>query len=358
MGEDIPIHPVVIAGGSGTRFWPLSRRHHPKQLLNLSGADSLLHATFARVASLAPQAHWWMVVGQAHAAGCREAAPEVVGPQVLVEPQARNTAPAVTLAALALQQAAPAGALMLVLPADHHVTDPEAFCAALKKAALVAADGAIVTLGIKPTHPETGYGYIQQGEPLSPPGAFAVQRFCEKPDRERAESFVRSGDYVWNAGIFLMRPQVYLAEVQRQLPDLYAQLEPLYRKGAPSAAALAAAYAQLKGISIDYGIMEKAGRVAVVPVDCGWSDVGSWSALGSVVPADAAGNVQRGQAVLIDSQNCVAYASEGHVVTLVGVRDLVVVHTPDATLVVPRERAQDVRAIVEALEKSPPPQHL
>ncbi len=360
MGHELPMHAVVIAGGSGTRFWPLSRRHHPKQLLNLSGHDSLLHATFARVDALAPASRWWMVVGQAHADGCRAAAPEVPRDQVLVEPQARNTAPAVALAALQLQRQQP-DSLMVVLPADHHVTDAAAFCDALQTAAVAAADGAIVTLGIEPSYPETGYGYIQRGAAYASTAqgaaTFAVERFCEKPDRARAAAFLAAGGFYWNAGIFIMRPQIFLAEMQRQLPEMLAVLKKAVDAGA-SPAALAEAYQGIKGISIDYGIMEKAARVAVVPVRCGWSDVGSWSALGSVVEADAAQNVCRGKTVQVDSQNCVAYASEGHMVALVGVRDLVVVHTPDATLVVPRERAQEVRAIVEQLENDPSKQHL
>jgi mannose-1-phosphate guanylyltransferase len=355
------LHAVVIAGGSGTRFWPLSRRSHPKQLLNLSGQDTLLHATFARVQSLVPAERWWMVVGESHAAGCREVAPEVPASQVLVEPKACNTAPAITLAALHLQHAAPAGSLMVVLPADHHVRNAAKFCQALRSAAVAAQAGHLVTLGIKPTHPETGYGYIAQGAALSVPSAagqsapedriFAVERFCEKPDLKRAKAFLQQGNFVWNAGIFVMRPDVYLAEVGRLMPELLEALEPVRQAlGTPAyAAALGKAYAAIKGVSIDYGVMEKAQQVAVVPVDCGWSDVGSWSALGSVAKADANGNVVRGQAVILDSSNCVVYAPDGHLVGMVGVKDMVVVHTPDATLVVPMERAQEVRDVLEKI---------
>ena len=343
------VHAVVIAGGSGTRFWPLSRRHHPKQLLNLSGVDNLLHATLTRVESLVPAPRWWMVVGQAHAEGCRQAAPEVPAAQVLVEPQARNTAPAITLAALKLQQQAP-DSLMVVLPADHHVTSPAAFCKALRLAAGAAAQGHIVTLGIRPTHPETGYGYIEQGAALADPaGAFVVQRFCEKPDKAKASEFLQRGTFVWNAGIFIMQPQTYLAEVERQLPEMLAALRQAVKSG--DAAALTRAYAKIDAVSIDFGIMEHAAQVAVVPVDCGWSDVGSWDALGSVVPADRHNNVVRGEAVLCDSEGCVSFAAPGAMVALVGVRDLVVVHTADATLVLPKSRAQEVRAVVEQLEQ-------
>lgn len=351
MTDSRLLHAVVIAGGSGTRFWPLSRRHHPKQLLNLNGQDTLLHATFMRVDSLVPSSRWWMVVGEAHADGCRKVAPEVPTDRALVEPQARNTAPAIGLAAAHLQATAPGG-IMVVLPADHHVQHPEVFCEALAKAAELAAVGPIVTLGIRPTHPETGYGYIQQGDKDSRvKGAYRVERFCEKPDLARAKSFLAEGNFLWNAGIFVMRPEVYLAEVQRQLPDLHAALVEVQAAigSAKYPQVLAAAYSKIKGISIDYGVMEHASEVAVVPADCGWSDVGSWSALGAVVPPNEQGNVIAGKAVVLDSKNCVVYAPDGHMVGLVGVEGLVVVHTPDATLVVPAERAQEVREVLEKI---------
>ena len=354
MGQTAQLHAVVIAGGSGTRFWPLSRQAHPKQLLNLSGEDNLLHATFARIRPLAPEERWWMVVGAHHAAGCRAAAPEVRQSQGLVEPQARNTAPAIALAALHLAHAHP-DATMVVLPADHHVADPKAFCAAVQLAAKVAAAGRIVTLGITPTHPETGFGYIQQGDASAgdEAGAYGVARFCEKPDAATARGFLAAKTYLWNAGIFVMRARTYLDEVARQLPELSAQLAPVAQAiGTPGYdLALEAAYHAIKGISIDYGVMEKARDAAVVPVQCGWSDVGSFNALGAVVAADDAGNVVRGEAVLLEVNNSVVVASEGSVVAGVGLNDLVVVHTADATLVMPKDRAQDVRQVMQALQE-------
>ena len=355
MQKTPSLHAVVVAGGSGTRFWPLSRKHHPKQLLNLSGEDTLLRATFTRVSSIADKARWWMVVGQAHADGCRKVAPEVPPAHVLVEPVARNTAPAIGLAAIHLRRSDP-DALMVVLPADHHVSNPNAFCASLQTAAQLASQGAIVTLGIKPTHPETGYGYIQQGTKIPAAGgaAFEVARFCEKPNRERAEAFLSEGNFVWNAGIFVMQPAAYLEEVARQLPDLHKALEAIAKSldGTPQqqAAVLNEQFTAIKGISIDYGVMENAKRVAVVPADCGWSDVGAWNALGAVVPADKAGNVVHGKSVVLDTKNSFIYASDGHMVGVVGVEGLVVVHTPDATLVVPADRAQDVREILEQMK--------
>ena len=264
---------VVIAGGSGTRFWPLSRRARPKQLINLSGEASMLQGTFDRVADVCAPETQWMVVGAHHAQGCREAAPDVPHGHCLVEPQARNTAPAIGLAAIHLLHWE-AGATMAVLPADHHVADRDAFCHALSIAQGLALQGSIVTLGISPTHPETGYGYIEQGEQDGrSDAAYTIARFCEKPHLEAAQVFLRAGNFLWNAGIFVMQPEVYLSEVARQLPDLYAVLMRVAAHiGKPSyAATLERAYAEMKGVSIDYGVMERAQNACVVPVSCGWA---------------------------------------------------------------------------------------
>jgi mannose-1-phosphate guanylyltransferase/mannose-6-phosphate isomerase len=243
-----------------------------------------------------------------------------------------------------------AGATMAVLPADHHVADPEAFCRGLEVAQSLALDGSIVTLGISPTSPETGYGYIEQGEQDGrSDAAWTIARFAEKPDLQTAQRFLDQGNFLWNAGIFVMQPAIFLAEVARQLPELHdAMMEVAAAIGRPSyGAVLERVYARIKGISIDYGVMERARNACVVPVSCGWSDVGSWSALGAVVPADAHNNVVRGRAIVRDSTDCIVSAEAGHVVALVGVKDLVVVHTADATLVVPRERAQEVKNVLD-----------
>ena len=341
------LHAVVIAGGSGTRFWPLSRQSRPKQLIDLSGDGPMLRVTFERVQQLIAPQNWWMVVGASHAAGCREAAPQVPAAHVLTEPMGRNTAPAIALAAIHLEHMAPQ-ATMVVLPADHHVREIQAFCHALQVAAQVAAQGRIVTLGIRPTHPETAYGYIQMG-PLQQAGGFHVERFYEKPDAARAAEFMHQGDFVWNAGIFVMQPATFLRELERQLPQTYeAMLRLQGRIGqADYQSTLNEVYNQIKSISVDYGVMEHAQELAVVPAECGWSDVGSWGALGAVVPPDTHGNVLRGRIAAIDSANCIAYATDGHVVGLVGVHDMVVVHTADATLVLPAARSQEVRDVLE-----------
>ncbi|MBI5507734.1 MAG: mannose-1-phosphate guanylyltransferase [Deltaproteobacteria bacterium] len=347
------VHIVALGGGSGTRFWPVSRRSRPKQLLALDGKRTLLAATFERVESIAPVSSFWMVVGDEYAELCREAVPEIPAAQVLTEPQGRNTAPAIALAALHVKRKAE-DAIMVVLPADHAVRDPKAFCAALKIAVKLAELGPIVTLGIEPTFAETGYGYIERGaaDPKAE-HAFAVKRFVEKPDPICAQAFLARGGFSWNAGIFVMRPSAYLAEVQRQLPELHAALQPVAAAiGTPAYNdALATAYESLTPVSIDKGVMEHAAEVAVVPVECGWSDVGSWNALKAVSDPDHAGNVIHGNAVVVDSNDCVVYSGDDQLVAVLGLEGVAVVHTPDATLVVPKKRAQEVREIIARIER-------
>ena len=351
---DMPyaLHAVAIAGGSGTRFWPLSRHTHPKQLLNLSGHDTLLHATLTRMQPLVQADRCWMVVGAAHADGCRQVAPEVAAHRVVVEPVGRNTAPAIALAALHVMHEDP-HAVMVVLPADHHVADPAAFRDAIAVASHGAAEGRIMTLGIEPTHPETGFGYIERGERSVAGGAYRIVRFVEKPTLSRAKQLLESGQFLWNAGIFVMQAKTIWQEVQAQLPELAAGLQPVADALGTGQYehALRDAFSAIKGVSIDYGVMEHAQHAGVVPVRCGWSDVGSWNALGSAVAPDEDGNVVRGRAVLIDSKRCVIWASEGHVVALVGMSDAVAVHTPDATLVMPAERSQDVKQVLEVCKE-------
>lgn len=351
MSAPHKLQAVVIAGGSGTRFWPLSRQARPKQLINLSGEATMLQATFNRVGAVCDSARSWMVVGAHHSQGCRDAAPGVPHAQCLVEPVAKNTAPAIGLAGVHLMHHDPT-AVMAVLPADHHVALPKAFCDALKQAETLASKGHIVTLGIAPTHPETGYGYIEQGARVpGHPQACSIATFREKPDLATAEGFLKQGTFLWNAGIFVMQPKVYLDEVARQLPELHEALMTIRAAlGTPGyQGVLETQYNAIKGVSIDYGVMEHARNTCVVPVECGWSDVGSWNALGAVVPPGEHGNVVRGRAVLLDTQNCVVFAEEGHMVGAVGLQDLVVVHTKDATLVAPKSRAQEVKDILAAV---------
>ena len=350
MDELSGVHAVVLAGGSGTRFWPLSRRRRPKQLLPLGGPETLLQQTFARLAPQISADRLWLVVGQAHAEACRTAAAQVSEERVLVEPRARNTAPALALAAVHLMRAHP-DAVMLALPADHHVADREAFGRAVARAATLAAQGSIATLGIQATYPATGYGYIARGERLAgETEAYALTRFCEKPDAQTAARLLARGGYDWNAGIFALQPAVYLHELRRQLPAVFDAMQRVGEAIGTAAypEVLAAAYAHLESISIDHGIMEHARTpAAVVPVACGWSDLGTWDALQAVVPPDAAGNVRQGKVAVLDAHDCVLYATEGSTIAVAGVRGLTIVHVGEVVLVIPVEMAQNVRQVLD-----------
>lgn len=344
------LYPVVIAGGSGTRFWPLSRKARPKQFLALATDRPLIVETVNRLRGLAPPGRTYVVCGPVHARTVRRLLPRLPAANVLVEPVARNTAPAIGLATLHVQARDPEG-VVAVLPADHHVADVPGFQAVLRRAAEVARTGALVTIGITPTRPETGYGYVQVGERIDG-GAARVRAFVEKPDAAKAAQYLASGEYLWNGGIFVFTARAMREAIDRHLPELGAVLERIAPTLGTSrhAAALKRYFPSAPSVSIDVGVMEKAREIAVVPGDFGWSDVGSFAALPEVRPADAEGNVVVGQgAILVDSAGCVVVGS-GRPLGLVGLRDLVVVDAGDAVLVVPRDRSQDVRAVVQALK--------
>jgi mannose-1-phosphate guanylyltransferase len=353
---------VILAGGGGTRLWPASRRKRPKQFLPLGAreGESLLGATARRAARIVGPTHVWVVtaaeqVAEIARATDRDAVPDE---NVLAEPCARNTAAAVGLAAARLAALDP-DATLAILPADHHIGDEAGFARVLG-ACLTAAerDDALVTCGIKPAHPETGFGYIEVAEGVTPSrdGALPVARFVEKPNLERAREFLASGRFYWNSGMFFFRARRILAEIARTLPPLGVALDEIAAtlRGAGTAAAAEATarlYPTLPSVSIDTGVMEKAAGIQVVPGDFGWNDVGSWRALAEVRARDAAGNVHVGQTIAVDTTNSVLVAEPGRVVAAVGVTGLVVVATPDAVLVIPADRAQDVRRVVDELEK-------
>ena len=341
---------VILAGGSGTRFWPLSRLRHPKQLMSVLGGKSMLQRTVERVLPLKPE----RIVVITNRLQAQESAAQLayiteLPVEVIAEPVGRNTAPAVGLAArLALSPET----VLAVLPADHVIPDQEEFCAVLRRGAVAAGEGRLVTLGITPTRPETGYGYIEVAPGSCGDGPFPVSRFVEKPDLERAQQFLAAGNFYWNSGMFLWRADVILEELNRHLPELSAALADLVlRDGGVAQEGLEALYAAVKGESIDVGVMEKSDRVTMIPASFGWSDVGSWSALPEVVEGDDNGNVIINAAgtVLTDAQGCLAYGG-GKMVALLGVKDLIVVETPDALLICPRDRAQEVKGIVGELE--------
>jgi mannose-1-phosphate guanylyltransferase len=345
------VHAVVMAGGSGTRFWPLSRQRKPKQLLDLTGEGTLLARTVERVQACVPKGNTWLVVGAHHADACAQAVPGVASERVLVEPRARNTAPAVALAAWHLMAANP-HAVMVVLPADQYIRDEAAFAQAVQRAMGVAEKGWIATLGITPSSPETGFGYIERGAAMDGvEGVFEAVRFCEKPSFEKAQEFVLSGRYDWNAGIFVMQARVFLEALKKHRPGVYEAMQPLEEAIGTEryAEVLQQVYAALESVSVDYAVMEHASRVAVVPVSCGWSDVGSWNALSTLVQKNAEGHVVQGKAVMIDASDCTVFSVPGKVVAVVGLDRVVVVQSEDATLVMPVERAQDVRAVIDSL---------
>lgn len=337
------LHAVVMAGGSGTRFWPLSRVKRPKQFLPLTGGAPLIVETFNRLAGMPG----WVVCGRGHAPTVKKLVKKA---KLVVEPQARNTAPAIALATLHVAHQDP-NATLAVLPSDQHVADVPAFRAALEAAEKTAHHGFIVTLGIEPTRPDTGYGYIRLGEALPDGPARRVKRFVEKPDLPTAEQYLASKEYVWNAGMFVFRASTMLDALEKHMPDLYGPLKELEKVIGTKKydAALKKLFPKMPATSIDYGVAERADNMAVVPGAFGWSDVGSFNALPEVRELDAAGNVVEGQAMVIDSTGCVVLAGE-RPVAVVGMNDTVVVDAGDAVLVLPKAKSQDVRKVVEQLK--------
>lgn len=347
------LHAVIMAGGSGTRFWPASRRDRPKQLLSLISDEPLLRATRDRLGGLVPADRTWVVTTRNTAAATRALLPELPERNILAEPEGRNTAACAGLAAVAVLAEDPE-AVCVVLPADHLIPDAARFRSAVAAgASVVARHGGLLTFGIAPTRPETGYGYLELGPAHGREGEWTIhrlRRFVEKPDLETARRYVSGGGFLWNAGIFAWRARDLLAAIDLYLPALGSGLAKIADawSGPAAAAILAETYPELPATSIDFGIMERAADCWVMPVDFPWSDVGSWTALGDELPADGDANALRGRVATLDAAGNVL-VSTGPVVAAIGVSDLVVVATPDAVLVVPREEAQRVKEIVEEL---------
>ncbi len=338
---------LILAGGSGTRFWPLSRRSNPKQLLALEGDRTLLQATVDRLDPLVPPESIWICTTRSIADRVVEQLPDVPPSQVLSEPEGRDTSAAIGWAVRKIL-AAVGDDVVVVLPADHRMGRGEAFRQTLERARRVAADGRVVALGVEPRWPEPGYGYLELGERLDgDTGLSRVRRFTEKPDAETAQSFFDSGNYHWNAGIFVFLCSVLLRELERWQPELAASLEELDRRPSEEIDDL---YARLPRISIDFGVIEKLAELTTLPLACEWSDLGGWAALAEILPTDEGGNATRGEVLAFDASNNLLYADQGTVAVL-GVSDLVVVKTDDAVLVLPRDRAQEVRRITEELKR-------
>jgi mannose-1-phosphate guanylyltransferase len=349
------LHVVILAGGSGTRFWPLSRRDRPKQFLKLAGSRTLIQQSVDRLGDLVDPAQVVVVTGSGLAAGVRRQLPDLPQENVLVEPQPRDTALAVAFAAGVLRQRDPE-AVLLVVPSDHVIRPAARFREALREAAALArAPGRIVTFGIHARHPHTGYGYVRRGAPLEHKGrskAFVVEAFEEKPDLPTAEAYVAGGAHYWNSGIFVWTAETVLQGLATHRPAIAQAVERIVAAwdGPDREQVLAAEFEAAERISIDYALLEHADDVAVIQAEFEWSDVGSWSAIPDLYGQDEGGNTLREAPTLLrDAEGCLVQGEEGRLVALLGVKDLVVVQTRDATLIAHRDRVQEVKALVEGL---------
>ena len=350
MNERRRITPVILSGGSGTRLWPVSRSGRPKQLLPLTHSETMLQLTLGRTSSGARFAPPVIVANALHADEIERqvAAAGIIEHALILEPAARNTAPAIALAALIAEP----DAILLVMPSDHVIADVAAFHAAIDRAVPPVEAGWLATFGITPAGPETGYGYIRRGTTIAA-GVERVERFVEKPDVATAQSYLDEGCYSWNGGIFLFTAASYLAALEEHAPGIATAAREATAKAVREGSRILPdplAFGRSPSDSIDYAVMEKAGRVAVVPVEMGWSDVGSWDALHELALKDGDGNAHHGEVLAIDTSNCLV-RSEGPLVAAIGVKDLIVIATKDAVLVMPRGDSQQVKRAIDMLKR-------
>ena len=348
------MHAVIIAGGSGTRFWPKSRENLPKQLLNIAGHGTMIQNTLDRIKPVIPAKNTWVITNEQHALEtCKQLKTSGFSPsQLLTEPIARNTAAAIGYSTKILSQENP-NAIIAVFPADHIITTIEPFWELLKQAETIASKNYLVTLGIKPASPETGYGYIKQGKAIEG-NSFKVDQFIEKPNKITAEKYLKENGYYWNSGMFVWKASILLEEISIHLPKLHEQLEELanntiqtkgkypYQKFNESGKK---SFFSLESISVDHGVMEKSNKVAILPAEITWSDVGTWTSLAEISKKDQEGNVIKGNVISIENNNSIFQAGN-RLVAALGLKDIVVVDTPDALLVCPKERTQEIKKIV------------
>jgi len=352
--------PLILSGGSGTRLWPVSRKNLPKQFLALAGNGTLFQQTLARTRQLPEVAAPIVVASEDHRflAADQLLEVDIQDATIVLEPLARNTAPAIALGALQAQQR-DADALVLVLPADHLIGDTAAFVAAVKQATPLAEQGWLVTFGIRPDRPETGFGYIRRAEAIGGDG-YRVEQFVEKPNLATADSYLADGGYDWNSGMFLFKASRYLEELAAHAPAMLAAVREAHANASADLDFVRIdhdTFARVPDNSIDYAVMEKTRHAAVIPVSCTWSDIGSWSALWLTGDKDAQGNLREGDTLTVNTRNSLLRSHERHLIATVGVDDLIVVTTPDATLVAHRDAAQDVKKIVEQLKASGRSEH-
>ncbi|MFH1117924.1 MAG: mannose-1-phosphate guanylyltransferase [Pseudomonadota bacterium] len=348
------VYAVIMAGGSGTRLWPYSRKDRPKQFLAVNGEKAMIRATVERILPVIPHERIMVVAGESHCGEIMNQLPELDRKMVVAEPGSRNTAPCIALAAYKLRQIDPA-AVMVVLPADHLISREQEFLQSLMRGAETAAQGEyLLTFGIVPERAETGYGYIKLGpQPagMDCTGIFRVERFVEKPDADTAKQYVASGEYVWNSGMFAWKVSRIVEAVETHLPALAAVMEEAvpFLDTPGEYGAIARAYEKVETISIDYGIMEKADNVLCIPVNVGWNDVGNWVSLEDVWGRDGGGNAFKGEVVNLDTRNCIV-SSPRKLTALIGIEDLIVVDTPDVLMICRKDRAQDVKTLQETLK--------
>lgn len=347
---------VIMAGGKGTRFWPRSRAATPKQLLDIIGSKTMIQQTVERVATLVPPERILIVTGQEHAVALKRQLSEIPDANIIVEPIGKNTAPCICLAALKIRQKDPES-VMAVLPADHYIGDPVTFCSCLKAAIEAATlQDALVTIGIRPNRPETGYGYIQFHDEVACYNGMSVYRvsgFHEKPALEKAQTFLQQGNFLWNSGIFVWKVSAILREIKKFIPDVYHSFIKADLFGDTQAAekTIATAYETVESISIDYGVMEKAENVLTLQGDFGWNDIGSWSAIYETAKKDKDGNALRGDVIAIDSENILVYSPQ-KLTAVIGIKNIIIVETADALLVCAKEKSQDVKKAVDILQKN------
>ena len=356
------IHAVILAGGKGTRFWPLSREAWPKQMLNILGEDTLLRQSIKRLDGFDTTLNIWICTTEGLAQDIRfhlqPLGKDAERIRFIVEPVGRNTAPAIGLAAVTLHNLS-ADSVMIVMPSDHAIKDTKQFQEKLRCAIKVAEQDYLVAFGIEPKRPETAYGYIQSAHPLkgSKNEVFHVERFLEKPDLKTAEALVRQGNFYWNSGIFVWKASKILKEIKVHLPKLYQGLKKMGELKDYKDKRVHEIYSSFENISIDYGVLEKSRDVLVIPSDFGWSDLGSWTALDDILEKDGHGNILQGNSIDIGSEHSTVIAGE-RVMATIGLKNMVVIDTPDATLVSSKENVQEVRKVVEALKKSKRDEHL